>query len=1663
MADFTGTGGNDVLVGTDGNDNLYGLGGADFLKGLFGDDYIDGGAGNDRATYYLTNPAFGGVTVSLMLQGQPQDTGAQGWDTLVNIENLSGTPFSDTLTGDNGDNWLWGSPATLGDGSISSLNNDFLYGMGGNDLLVVGIGNHTIDGGDDNDTLRFTENGSPEGPVFIDLNLQGSAQDTGQGSWIITNIENLSGGVANDFLTGDDNSNVLAGDNGDDTLNGGGGDDTLLGDGRIATNANNAIRTTLDVVTLGDAGNGNDILHGGSGDDVLLGGGGNDQLYGEDNADLLRGGLGDDLIDGGTGNDRAGYYQDDPNIGGVTVSLGLQDQPQDTGSQGMDTLHSIENLSGTPFADVLTGDDGDNWIWGSPAVLADGSISNSNDDQLYGMGGNDLLEVGIGNHTIDGGADNDTIRFTENAFADGPVSIDLNQQDGSAQNTGQGNWILLNIENACGGTGNDILTGDGNANVLSGYNGNDTLFGKAGDDTLYGDGLVAVNYDGVITTTPDVATLGGLNDGNDFLWGGDGSDTLYGGGGNDQLFGGDIGPIGSIDQPLDGADILHGGDGADLLRGASGDDQLFGDDGNDNLRGDLGNDTIDGGAGWDTVWYRFDDAGVTSGVTLDASSFGSAVTFTMSDGRGGTDTLSNVESLQITGSAFNDVFSGSEFAISTPGGFANSISGLGGNDVILGADDNDFLDGGDGNDRVIGFGGNDVLNGGAGTDYITGGLGDDAIDGGDGIDRAGYLTTDPAIGGATVSLMISGPQDTGQGIDTLTGIENLSGSPFADNLTGDDNANWLWGGGSTINGVVQSTNNDTLNGMGGDDILYVGFGNHSIDGGTENDSLRFTENGAPEGNLTINLNQQDGTAQNTGQGNWTLLGIENVFGGGGNDQLTGDGNANVLGGDAGNDQLSGAGGDDTLYGDGQIYGDAAFTVGIVPDTGAAGNDNLTGGNGSDTIYGGGGNDQLIGGTNGGASAQPLDGADTLYGEAGNDLLRGGNGDDLLSGGDGDDNLRGDLGNDTIDGGDGRDFVSYRFDDASVTSGVTFNASTIGNGTVVISDGRGGTDTVSNIESVGISGSAFNDILTGSQFATSTPTSIANVISGNDGNDQLYGGNFADQLNGGNGDDYVEGRDGDDFLTGDAGNDTIYAGGGIDNVDGGIGDDLIRGGAGDDIIVGGDGDDNISGETGNDTIDGGAGRDFITYAFTDAGVTSGITLDASNFASAATFTMGDGRGGTDTLSNVEYLGVLGSQFDDVITGSQFATSTSVNPANILSGGAGNDTLTGGGNWDQLDGGTGNDVLNGGGGGDSLTGGAGNDQLNGGDGNDFLNPGSGLDAVDGGAGLDTLLIDYSATTAAVKMLAPSPSGNGSIAASKTDTVTFKGIEAFSITTGGGADSIATGGGNDTINTGAGNDTIVSGGGSDHISAGAGNDLIQFGPNTFDISDVVDGGAGADTLAFTGGSAVDTFLTNVTSIETLTLAAGNYYLIAGGVVADGGVMTVNASGLKEALSFDGFPASGGSFNILSGSGNDTLRGSARADTINGGAGADIIQGCGGDDILTGGNGADTFVFDSGHVRITDFTSSDRISFNSGGPTQFSQLVITQAGKDTVINWGTGDNITLAGVKASTVNASEFQFAASAAVVQQASLTLDATASGNDHDHFHAHSSFANDHLFG
>ena len=66
-------------------------------------------------------------------------------------------------------NVLWGSPAALGDGTISAANNDTLDGGGGDDLLIVGMGDHSLTGGTGNDTVSFTENGGTEpDPPYAD-------------------------------------------------------------------------------------------------------------------------------------------------------------------------------------------------------------------------------------------------------------------------------------------------------------------------------------------------------------------------------------------------------------------------------------------------------------------------------------------------------------------------------------------------------------------------------------------------------------------------------------------------------------------------------------------------------------------------------------------------------------------------------------------------------------------------------------------------------------------------------------------------------------------------------------------------------------------------------------------------------------------------------------------------------------------------------------------------------------------------------------------------------------------------------------------------------------------------------------------------------------------------------------------------------------------------------------------------------------------------------------------------------------------------------------------------------------------------------------------------------------------------------------------------------
>jgi Ca2+-binding RTX toxin-like protein len=237
---LTGSSAQNILLGGGGDDSLYGGGGNDKLEGGTGHNLLDGGTGVNTAGY---NDAAGAVTVSLLLAGIAQNTIGSGVDTLVNIQNLTGSAFNDTLTGDNNNNVLTGNAGDdtlyggLGnDTLLGSAGDDAIYGGGNNDSLSGGVGNDTLDGGAGPDTLNggagndTASYGSATSAVTVDLNQQGFAQFTGgAGNDTLFSIENATGSSFNDTLTGDTSSNVLSGGSGNDTLIGGVGGDTLYG------------------------------------------------------------------------------------------------------------------------------------------------------------------------------------------------------------------------------------------------------------------------------------------------------------------------------------------------------------------------------------------------------------------------------------------------------------------------------------------------------------------------------------------------------------------------------------------------------------------------------------------------------------------------------------------------------------------------------------------------------------------------------------------------------------------------------------------------------------------------------------------------------------------------------------------------------------------------------------------------------------------------------------------------------------------------------------------------------------------------------------------------------------------------------------------------------------------------------------------------------------------------------------------------------------------------------------------------------------------------------------------------------------------------------------------------------------------------------------------
>ncbi len=351
------------------------------------------------------------------------------------------------------------------------------------------------------------------------------------------------------------------------------------------------------------------------------------------------------------------------------------------------------------------------------------------------------------------------------------------------------------IENAVGGTGNDIIKGNAANNTLNGGNGNDTInagsgtdttTGGAGDDWLIeddyinfdshdgGDGVDTIDYSsvtfnaGAVTinlSTGISSVIGGNTEtisnfenvwgsqggetivgssGNNALDGKGGNDTLSGGFGNDTVLGddGDDTLYGNQDN-----DSLSGGVGNDWMHGGAGNDSLDGGLGNDTLAGGVGNDTQAGGDGLDTADYSASTDAVTVNLIAAGSQFVSVSQ--------GTDVLSGIENL--LGGGYNDLLTGDNAA--------NLLSGLGGNDTVNGGYGNDTVLGGDGDDTLYGNQDNDSLSGGLGNDWMHGGAGNDSLDGGS--------ANDIVNGGLGIDLLSGGTGSDIFRFDTALGFGNI--------------------------------------------------------------------------------------------------------------------------------------------------------------------------------------------------------------------------------------------------------------------------------------------------------------------------------------------------------------------------------------------------------------------------------------------------------------------------------------------------------------------------------------------------------------------------------------------------------------------------------------------------------------------------------------------------------------------------------------------------------------------------------------------------------------------------------------------------------------------------------------------------------------------------
>jgi Ca2+-binding RTX toxin-like protein len=1164
-----------------------------------------------------------------------------------------------------------------------------------------------------------------------------------------------------------------------------------------------------------------------------------------------------------------------------------------------------------------------------------------------------------------------------------------------------------------GGNGDDRVAAGGGSDIvfLGGGNdlftwnsgdGNDIVDGGSGTDALAFNGAAAAETirlsSGVLGTTRVTDNVGNVNmtlNGMEkiVVSAGAGDDVvdasalpagretleLLGGLGNDVL-------IGSA-----GNDLFNGGDGNDVARMGAGNDTFVWNPGDDN-------DTVEGEAGLDTL--LFNGANVAEQINIQAN--GARALFTR-DIANVTMDLDEVERIDFNALGGADIvtvhdLSGTDLTqvnvnlAGTLGGTSGDgaidqviVNGTAGNDVIhaaasgssasvtglaaltnvtnLEATDQLVVDGGAGNDTLIGGAGSQVLRGGEGSDVISGGDGDDQIFGDAGNDR-----------------MIWNPGDD---TDLVEGGADV------------DTAEVNGGGGAEI---FTATANGTR--VRFDRLDPAPF---SLDIGT-------TEH------LVVNMN--GGNDSFSATGNLAALISTTVDGGAGDDTILGSNGADLLLGGADNDFI-----------DGQQGNDVAFL--------GSGEDSFQWdpGDGSDVVEGQEGSDTML--FNGSAGAEIF----TASANGGRVLFTRNLGNIVM---DLDDvesidlNALGDTDTVIVNDLSGTDVGEVNVDLAGTIGGSTGD----GAADVVIANATNGDDIIDVFgagSSVSLAGLAASINISNSEGANDSL--VINALGGDDAISAttLPAGVIKLTIDGGAGDDTILGSQGADVVLGGAGDDFVFG----DN-----GDDVAFLGADDDVFQWnpGDGNDTIEGQDGSDTmrffganiaenVDIVANGGRVLFVRNIANVTMDLddveTIDFRALGGADTIVLGDLSGTDVTRIELDLRGangggdgaidsvtVNGTQGDDVfgvagdaggvtVFGLQAGVDISFSEADdrlTLNGLGGDDVI----DATSLEAGAVQLTMNGGLGEDVFLGSEGDDLINGGDGDDVAlmgagddsfvwNPGDDNDILEGQAGFDTMRFNGANVGENIDILA---NGTRALFTRNIASVTMdlNDMERIDFNALGGADNIV-------------------------VHDLSGTDVVDVNINL------------AGTLGgTTGDNAADQVTVNATGGDDVVVIAGD----AGAISVLGLAAQVNITGAEAALD---------RLHILAGDGDDVIEASGVAagaiglvldggdgdDVIIGGDGDDVLIGGPGDDVLIGGGGNDIFDFGPGDdIEIQGFQagagSEDAIDLRGiAGAHDFSWVLAhaRNVDGDAMIDFGNGEELTLAGVEVSSLHSDDFLLA--------------------------------------